>query len=150
LEDSFKNSKNDLKRARKRAGLDLKQAAFLLSKEHVSDLIRYEKGLVKPGLATALKFEIVYQRPIRVLFQDLYEHNKREVTQLKESHLGLFPNNYWFPEHFEQLEQEEHCFYSQMLKTGNPTRGEIELIIKHIIALSKIVSDYKQDRKPYS
>lgn len=143
------NQQNNLWQARKRAGLERKQVAFLLSKKSTDEISRYERGKYLPNLKTALKLEIIYQLPIRLLFQDLSEQLRTEIDEIKEKHIHLLPNTNWFPKSSEQLKQEEFCFYAELLTKHIPNQLELETVTKHIIALNNIVSDYKQGRKPF-
>jgi DNA-binding XRE family transcriptional regulator len=141
--------KNNLWQARKRSGLERKQVAFLLAHKTTDDLSRYEKGIYLPSLKTALKLEIIYRMPIRLLFQSLFEEYRAEILRIREQHGGIFSNNYSFPKASDELKQEEICFYSELLKGRVPSSLELESVTKHTISLINTVSDYKQGRKPF-
>ncbi len=141
---------NNLLQVRRRRGLELKQVAFLLSKKSNDELYRYESGGYYPSLPTALKLEIIYQTPARLLFQDLFESFKAEIGEKRKARPHLFPERARFPNHIEQLDQGENCFYADILKTHAPDPSEMEMITKHIIALTNTLSDYKQGRNPFS
>lgn len=140
---------NNLWRARNRAGYDRKQASFLLGKSTSDEISRYERGLYPPNLPTALKLEIIYRMPVRLLFGELFERLRTEIEQLKRRNKSLFPADYWFPKSAEQLRQEEFCFYTDLVQDHAPTSSEIEAITKHLIALNNTINDYKQGRKPF-
>jgi transcriptional regulator with XRE-family HTH domain len=137
---------NNLRQARHRAGLERKQVAFLLSKKSTDELSRYERGIYPPNLKTALRLEIIYKMPVRLLFQELFEQLRAEIGDMRAKQSSLLPDNYWFPKSAEQLKQEEFCFYAELLKNHLPNGLELETITKHIIALSQAVSDFKQGR----
>ena len=141
---------NNLWQARKRAGLERKQVAFLLSIKSSDMISRYESGKHIPTLKTALKLEIIYQVPVRLLFQGLFEELRAEINEIKRKHQSLLPKEDWFPKSSEQLKQEEFCFYTEILKNHVPSDQEIEIATKHIIALNNTVSDYKQGRNPFN
>ncbi|MDQ3179034.1 MAG: hypothetical protein M3Q33_00795 [Acidobacteriota bacterium] len=141
---------NNLLQFRRRSGLALKQVAFLLSKKSTDELYRYENGICFPNLPTALKLEIIYQTPSRLLFQDLLESIKTDIAEKRKTHPQLFPERAWFPNRSEQLSQEENCFYADILKNRFPSPAEMEMITKHVIALTNTLSDYKQGRNPFS
>lgn len=147
--DTNKNIKNNLWQARKRSGLALKQIAVLLGYKAGYKISRYEKEVYQPSLKTALSLEIIYQMPVRLLFQPLFEESRREITATKQQHEQLFAGVNWFPDHAEQLKQEEVCFYGQLLQSRVPSQLELEAATKHIISLSNIVSQYKQGRNPF-
>lgn len=141
--------KNNLRQARLRAGLEQKQVAVLLAQKSTDEISRYERGVYSPALKIALKLEIIYQMPIRLLFQDLFEECRREISAIKAEHPQALPNNHWFPAHARQLEQEEFCFYAELLKKRVPSRLELEAIVKHVIALNNTASRFKQGVNPH-
>lgn len=146
---NFKH-KNNLLQARRRCCLEPKQVAFLLAKKSADELYRYENGVYFPNLPTALKLEAIYQTPVRLLFQDLFEELKADVDEKRKSHQHLFPERAWFPNHAEHLSREESCFYAKILQSRFPSPAETAMITKHIIALTNTLSDYKQGRNPFS
>jgi transcriptional regulator with XRE-family HTH domain len=144
------NHKNNLLQARRRSGLEPKQVAFLLGKKTTDELYRYENGNYFPNLPTVLKLEIIYRTPTRLLFQDLFETFKMEIDEKRKSNPRLFPERTWFPNSAERLSQEENCFYADILKNRFPSPAEMEIITRHVIALTNTLSDYKQGRNPFS
>jgi transcriptional regulator with XRE-family HTH domain len=146
---NFKQN-NNLLQARRRSGLEPKQIAFLLSKRSTDELYRYENGKCYPNLPTLLKLEIIYQTPPRLLFQNLFDSLRADITEKRNLHPHLFSERAWFPSPAEQLSQEEQCFYAAILKSRFPSSAEMELITKHVIALTNTLSDYKQSRNPFS
>jgi transcriptional regulator with XRE-family HTH domain len=144
------NIKNNLWQARKRSGLARKQIAALLGHKSNDEISRYEKEVYLPSLKTALKLEIIYQMPIRLLFQPLFEECRSEISAIRQQHPQLLSgDNSWFPDHAERLKHEEFCFYAQILKSHVPSQLELETATKHIIILSNIVSQYRQGRNPF-
>jgi transcriptional regulator with XRE-family HTH domain len=148
MENKNLKYKNNLLQFRRRSGLEPKQIIFLLSKKSKDELYRYEKDVYFPVLPTLLKLEIIYQAPLRLLFQDLFEALKTEIAEKRKSQPHLFPDRAFFPSRLEQLSQEERCFYGEILKSRQPNRTETEMITKHIIALSNTLSDFNQGRNP--
>ena len=152
------NIKNNLWQARARASLKQKQVAVLLSKKSTDEISRYERGLYLPSLKAALKFEIIYQMPVRLLFQELFEQLRYEISDARRAagrgdddrQVNSFEENRWFVKNPDQLKQEEFCFYSELLKSHVPSPLEIETINKHTVALVNTLSDYKQGRNPFS
>lgn len=140
---------NNLWAARKRAGFERKQVSFLLSKKSNDEISHYERGLNLPNLKTALKLEIIYQMPVRLLFHELFEQLQSEVDDLRRRRAPLISYNYWFPKSAEQLKQEEYCFYADLLKNQIPSNPELDTVIKHIIALNNTAADFRQGRKPF-
>jgi transcriptional regulator with XRE-family HTH domain len=149
--DQFSDIKinNNLWQARQRSKLELKQVTFLLAKG-TNDLYRYENGVHLPHLTTALQLEIIYQTPIRLLFQPLFEFYKEKINGIKKRHPQLFQNYYWHPEPVELLRQEEFCFYGDLMKNHVPSQNEIDAITKHIITLNNLTIEYKQGKNPFN
>jgi transcriptional regulator with XRE-family HTH domain len=144
-------TKNNLWQARKRIGLERKQVAFLLSHKTTDDISRYEKGNSLPNLNTALKLEIIYRVPIRLLFQSLFEEYREEIFALKKRQSVTFAQNLnKIPKAADELKQEESCFYADILKSHVPSRLELEAVTRHTISLINTVSDYKQGKNPFS
>ncbi len=143
------NIKNNLWQARKRSGLARKQISLLLGHKSPDEISRYEKEVYLPSLKTALKLEIIYQMPVHLLFQSLYEQSRREISAIKLEHEHLFAGSEASPDRAEQLKSEETCFYGQLLKSHVPSQLELETATKHIIVLSNIVSQYRQGRNPF-
>ncbi len=141
---------NNLLQARKRAGLERKQVAFLLTRKTNNEISIYERGGYLPNLQTALKLEAIYRTPIRLLFQGLFEQCRREIGERRKKDNQLLPREEWFPTHAEKLTQEEFCFYAEILKTHVPSSMELELIQNHTVSLINISSDYKNDRLPFA
>src|SRR5258708_27360537 len=114
------SNKNNLQQARKQSGLERKQVSFLLNKKSIDEISLYEKGVHLPNLRTALMLEAIYQMPIKLMFQALFEECRDKITEMKQHHPQLFPDDNWYPGHSEQLMREEFCFYSQILQSSIP------------------------------
>ena len=74
---------NYLRSHRKRLALTQEEVAFLLGVKGMDKGIKVcrDEGLVRePSLATALAYEVIYQRPLRELFAGMYEEIEREVA----------------------------------------------------------------------
>jgi transcriptional regulator with XRE-family HTH domain len=141
---------NNLRQARHRAGFETKQVSFLLSKNSTSELLHYEVGAHQPNLETALKLEIIYKMPVRMLFQNLFEKLEREIEKTKAKNASSLPKTDWFPKSAEQLAQEEYCFYAELLKSRILNDLEIRTITKHIINLNNTVSDFRHNRNSFA
>lgn len=127
-----------------------KQVSFLLSKKSNDELSLYERGIYVPNLQTALKLEVIYRTPIRLLFQNLFNQCRNEIQQRKLEGGKTLNEMSWFPTHAEKLTQEEFCFYAELLKNHIPNQTELELVQKHSISLINVTSDYKQGRHPFA
>ncbi len=143
-------TQNNLWQARKRSHLERKQVSFLLSKKSNDELSLYERGLYVPNLQTAIKLELIYHTPVKLLFQNLFTQCRKEIQERKRE--GGKPLNKvsWFPTHAEKLTQEEFCFYTELLKNHVPSQMELVLVQKHSISLINVTSDYKQGRRPFA
>ncbi|HHT9126723.1 MAG TPA: helix-turn-helix domain-containing protein [Candidatus Brocadiia bacterium] len=69
---------------RKKVGLAQKQVAFLLGHKNTTQLSRYEHGTRIPSLKTALKLEIAYAKPLRLLFFGLHDELREDVQKRRE------------------------------------------------------------------
>src|SRR5688572_3524715 len=74
---------------RKRRGLEQKQVAYLLNHRTVNQISRYENGSRMPTLLAALKLEIIFGVPARLLFPDLHEQLRAEIRKRAETSRGL-------------------------------------------------------------
>lgn len=144
------NINSNLWQARKRAGLERKQVARLLQHRSADTISRYEKGNNHPNLENAFKLEVIYQTPLKLLYQDLFLVCRQEVRDNWNQNSGILPVRHWFPDHITGLEFEEFCYYAELLKKGEPTLLEWEMISTHIRYLMKTTSDYHQGKQPFS
>ena len=114
------------------------------------EIYRYEKSLSFPILPTALKLEIIYKTPVRLLYQDLFVALEGEITEKQKLLMEEFPvQSELFPSRAEKLEMEEQYFYADILKNRFPSPMEILLINAHIINMSNTLSDVKQGLRPF-
>lgn len=130
---------NNLWQSRQRTGLERKQVAALADKT-ADEISRYERGAYQPNLKTALKLEIIYRMPVRLLFQELFRQLEREIGSRRKRH--PFPDNNWFPPHIEQLNDEQFCFYAELLKNRIPNELELSMLKKHVVNLMNVASGY--------
>ena len=86
--EGITNSSNALRQCRRERGLKQKEVAWLIGQKTLSHVSRYEQNRTLPNLLTALKFEIIYRRPVAFLYPDLYQHLKREIRNKEEAHHG--------------------------------------------------------------
>ena len=74
---------NYLRSNRKRLALTQEEVAFLLGvkgQDRGVKVCRDERLAREPSLATALAYEVIYQRPVRELFAGVYDQIEREVA----------------------------------------------------------------------
>jgi transcriptional regulator with XRE-family HTH domain len=74
---------NYLRTNRKRLAMTQEEVAFLLGvkgEDRGVKVCRDERLAREPSLATALAYEVIYQRPVRELFAGVYEQIEREVV----------------------------------------------------------------------
>jgi transcriptional regulator with XRE-family HTH domain len=75
----MKRLPNYLRASRKRLALSQHEAAFLAGLYRGSSISRYEDSEREPTLEKALALEVIFQRPAKELFPDLYRKVEREV-----------------------------------------------------------------------
>lgn len=144
-----KTYKNQLGLARIRAGLSTEQASVLFGHESVEFLNEIENGSAEPGLRQALEFEIVYQWPIRLLFEDLFLDLRDDIKERWNATGDQMPDYLRFPSGTKALESGERCFYSELLLIGETSHLAYELGSKHVINLMKTLTEIRP-RRPWS
>jgi transcriptional regulator with XRE-family HTH domain len=130
---------NFLWQARKRSGLSQKNVAFLLNQKSTADLSLYERGHRDPILLKALKLEVIYQVPVRILFNHLYS---RAMWQIRERRLKLNKNIQ--KKVIERTGFDEHgnyCTYADLLAVPNLPVFEREKVKEHLIHLTHALSE---------
>jgi len=142
-------NKNNLRKYRKRAGLEQKQVAFPLNRSSPDEISRYERGLHRPNLETAMKLAVIYRVPIRLIYYKLFEHCRSEINERKRLNPQLLPDPNWTLESRKQLKNEELCFYGDLLKNHIPNALELETANKHTVNLINTISFYRQGLNPY-
>ncbi|MBI3418006.1 MAG: helix-turn-helix transcriptional regulator [Verrucomicrobia bacterium] len=73
---------------RKRLSLSQDEVALLLGTESGAKVCRYERFAREPSLATALAFEVIFQRSASELFGGLYQKVEQEVTARAQALAG--------------------------------------------------------------
>jgi transcriptional regulator with XRE-family HTH domain len=79
------HSSSYLRSHRKRSGMSLKEIARILGYLHSGEISRHERLTSVPSLRAALRYEALYQVPIRKLFPALFEEEQKQV----EEHLSI-------------------------------------------------------------
>jgi transcriptional regulator with XRE-family HTH domain len=136
-----KNPNRFLWQARQRSGLPQKAVAFLLNRKATDKISRYESGQKKPSLSTALKLEIIYRVPVRLLFHELYSHYVWEIRERSSRYKELFPEGKFTLTSLEQrLEEDDYCAYADLLKTPNLPQLEKQKVYDHIRKLATAIN----------
>ncbi len=136
----------NLRKARIRAGLERKQVANLLGQNSPGLISTYERGEYKPILKTALKLEVIYRTPLRILFESLFKECKHEVLAQWQKYSRSLPMQAWFPRNREQLRMEEFCFYAEILKGEAASDQELEDVRKHNVAMVNTLTRHTEAR----
>lgn len=133
-----KNPNRFLRQARQRSGLSQKTVAFLLGRKFTDEISRYESGQRIPTLQTALKLEIIYRVPVRLLFYGTYQNCHWHIRERSGKFGETSPADMLSTESLtEKLKQEEYCTYSELLQTPNLPPIEKQRIYAHIRDLAK-------------
>ena len=83
---------NNLWIARQHVGLGQKTVARLLGHKSRSVISEYENGRLLPSLETALRLSVVYGRPVRELYPELYRQILKETEAARSRYqLGTNP-----------------------------------------------------------
>jgi transcriptional regulator with XRE-family HTH domain len=120
--------------ARKRRGLGQKQAAYLLGHRDIDQLSRYEAGGRLPSLDTALKLEIVYGVPLRLLFKELFDELEDEVWGRVNASA---PSRKLFGERATSLGVGEYCAFAELLNMPSAPEPDRSRVRRHVTALAK-------------
>ena len=72
---------NYLRSHRKRLGLSQDEVAFLLGVRSGAKVCRNERFAREPSLATALAYEVIFQRPASELLGGLYQEIEQQVAE---------------------------------------------------------------------
>lgn len=126
--------------ARKRSGLSQKAVAFLLGHKFTDDLSRYERGQRIPTLPTALKLEIIYHAPIRLLFYTAFQNS---LWQIRERNERLRPGDLtpgFVRSDNVQTGHGGYCSYAEVLEAPSIPPVEKERVYEHIRTLAKKVN----------
>ena len=70
---------NELKGLRIMAGYTQKEVAIFLNLSHTENILRWEKGIVLPGLIYLFQLSQLYKVPIHELYIDVWELLKDDI-----------------------------------------------------------------------
>lgn len=126
---------NRLWLARKRRGLEQKQVAYLLDQQSIDQLSRYEQGMRLPSLENALKLEIIYGVPLRILFKELFDELEDSVWQRISLNSQLQKN------YGNRVTREgalaDYCALADLLSMPNASDADRSRVRKHVTSLAK-------------
>lgn len=136
-----KTNNRFLWQARQRSGLAQKTIAHLLGRKFTDEISRYENGQRIPTLITALKLEIIYRVPVRLLFYEIYRNCNWQVGEKAGRFAEIFPADFQSLESLNnQLRKDDYCTYAELLKTPNLPPIEQGRIRKHLIHLQNTLN----------
>lgn len=139
-ERNAKTTNRFLWQARQRSGLPQKTIAYLLGRKFTDEISRYENGQRIPTLQTALKLEIIYHVPVRLLFYEIYRNCNWQISE-KSGRAGKYLNDLQSAESLaSQLKQNDYCTYAELLNTPNLPQFEKDRIRKHLIYLANTIN----------
>src|SRR5712692_4130058 len=110
-------TKNRLWLARKRKGFRQKQVAYLLNHRNIDQISRYENGSRLPTLQTALKLEIIFGVPVRLMFKGLHDQLRGEIKERAETSQA-------FHDSLNHVFSESLCSFAELLTSPNPSPEE--------------------------
>jgi transcriptional regulator with XRE-family HTH domain len=125
-----KNFENRLWLARKRRGLQQKQVARLLDHKTIDQISRYENGTRVPTLETALKLEIIYGIPLRLLFTSLYKEVRDTIQKRATNGVASSP-------HLADSLSSGQCSYAELLNSPTTTLEERQSVRTHVTDLMR-------------
>jgi transcriptional regulator with XRE-family HTH domain len=139
--DKNENTNRYLWQARQRSGLPRKTIAFLLGRKFTDEISRYESGQRTPTLQTALKLEIIYRVPVRLLFYEEFINSSWQIRERGSRFKKLFPKEILSAESLDSLERGEYCTYAELLNTPNLPLVESEKVRSHLIYLANKINE---------
>jgi transcriptional regulator with XRE-family HTH domain len=128
---------NRLWQARKRRGLGQKQVAYLLDHPDMERISRYERGARLPSLETALKLEIVYGVPLRLLFKELFDELEDEVWGRVNASAPL---RKLYGERAARPGVSEYCAFAELLGMPNVPEADRSRVRRHVTALARLLA----------
>lgn len=134
-------TRNRLWLARKRRGLKQKQVAYLLGHHNIDQVSRYENGLRLPKLQAALRLEIIFGLPVRLLFKDLHDQLRDDIRQRAEVSHAL-------KESLKDTLGDGICSYADLLNDADISSEQLENAARHAREMVNRVSDLHQIIKP--
>ena len=124
---------NRLWLTRKRRGLKQKQIAYLLNHRSVDQISRYENGSRTPKLLAALKLEIIFGVPVRLLFPELHEQLTAEIRERAETSPSL-------KESLTREFGDGACSYSELLSSPTRSSQDIDTVRRHVTELARTIA----------
>ena len=126
----YQKYENRLWLARKRRVLQQKQVARLLDHKTIDQISRYENGNRIPTLETALKLEIIYGIPLRLLFTGLYNELRDAIQKRPTSGITFLPLG-------SDSVGSGQCSYAELLNSPTTTPEERQNVRTHVIDLMR-------------
>lgn len=130
----FRGLPNRLWQARKRRGLGQKQVSTLLNYKQTDQLSRFEQGARIPSLPHALRLEILYGVPVRLLFHGLCEQLQAELRE-KAGRRLMWP--VIDEAGLAAAGEEEFCLYQELLRSPLLSAVEKDRVRGHITRLAR-------------
>lgn len=124
--------KNRLFLVRNKNSFGQKQVATLLGHKTTDQISRYERGTKLPSLKTAFKLGIIYNLPIRALFDGYYEACLKELRK-REKLLTKQENA--TPLGIKQLGETEFCTIEEKLNPFAVKESDLDKARSHIAEL---------------
>jgi transcriptional regulator with XRE-family HTH domain len=131
----LKRRPNRLWVARKRRGLEQKQVAYLLGQPGIDQISHYEQGSRLPSLTTALRLEVIYGLPVRLLFKDLYTQVEDETWQKISINSRL--HRIYGNRAAAEKELSEYCAFLELLNAPSASEADRTQVRRHVTVLAK-------------
>lgn len=108
---------------------------YLLSQPSIDQISRYEQGTRLPSLAVALKLEIIYGVPLRLLFKELFDSLEDEVWQRISLSTPL--QKRYGNRTTNRAGLAEYCAFAELLMMPNASEADRGRVRGHVTALAK-------------
>lgn len=111
---------------RKRLGYEQKQIAVLLGHKNTYQISRYETGQRVPGFKEAIKLSVLYDLPVRVLFDRYFRRCGEELeNRVEQSGLAAKIN-------LQKPRDVDYCTYLEALNSTPISEHKADNIRRHI------------------
>lgn len=122
--------------ARRKNGLERKQAAWLLGHKSPDALARYERGEVEPNFDNAVKLSVIYGTALEALFPLKYATFRHElsskVTSMRSHSQGTIDALL--------LQRINVCSYEQTLLESDSRAAFLPHVRDHVTKLAKLLA----------
>ena len=135
IQNAAKVPNTALWRARRRSGLERKQAAWLLGHKNPDPIARYERGETEPSFDNAIRLSIIYEHRLEELFPFKYASFRNEMAS--RALTGRHQTNPQFDDLFDRI---NICSYEDALHDPARSADFFPHVRDHVTKLAKLLA----------